>query len=30
VPYPLLSGSLELPKQVLPPSSYPAHIVHAP
>ena len=30
VPYPLLSGSLELPKQVLSPSSYPAHIVHAP
>src|SRR5918997_1969528 len=30
VPYPLLSGSLELPKRVLSPSSFPAHIVHAP
>ena len=30
VPYPLLPGSLELPKRVLSPSSFPAHIVHAP
>ncbi len=30
VPYPLLSGSLELPRRVFSPSSFPAHIVHAP
>jgi hypothetical protein len=30
VPYPLLSGSVELPKRVRSPSSFPAHIVHAP